>query len=199
MDYERLKKLQIELSKQVIVKDEFRKVEKISGVDVRRVNESIITAAVLLNKENLRLIDKKVISKKTKSKYDSGFRCFSDGSYMIEALNRLSEKPDLIFVSGQGILHPRLGLASYVGLQLEIPSIGVASSLLVGDMIDNRILIDKEVKGLAVITKENSKPLYVSPGHKISLFSAVDFVKKFVVKGHKLPEPLHLARRFVRK
>ena len=100
-------------------------------------------------------------------------------------------------VDGHGIAHPlRAGLASYIGVELAKPCIGVAKSLLVGEIEDDKIMIGAEVRGMLVRTKEHAKPVFVSPGHLITVERAVEIVKKCIVPPHKLPEPLHAAHRF---
>lgn len=87
-------------------------------------------------------------------------------------------------------------MASQLGMVLDVPTIGVAKTLMMGRSEDGRIEVDKEIRAMEVRTREFAKPLYVSPGHRISLKTAVEMVQKMIVQPHKLPEPLHLAHRF---
>ena len=98
---------------------------------------------------------------------------------------------------GNGILHPRkFGMASHMGVLLDITSIGIAKKLMIGDVKGNRVYVDKELRGEIIATREHSKPIYVSPGNKISLKTSVEIVKNCIKTPHKLPEPLHLAHRY---
>jgi deoxyribonuclease V len=110
-------------------------------------------------------------------------------------------KPDLILVDGQGIAHPRrFGIASHLGVLLDTPTIGCAKSLLCGahDALGMdvgsaaEIEHDGEVIGMALRTKANVQPVYVSIGHRVNLTTAVSWVSK-CCRGYRLPEPTRLA------
>ena len=114
---------------------------------------------------------------------------------------KLYNTPDLVLVDGQGFAHPRrFGLASHLGLFLDLPTIGCAKSILCGrhkpvgeEFGSHAELIDKgEVVGAALRTKTGVKPIYVSIGHKIGLSSALDWVMK-CCRAYRLPEPTRLA------
>ena len=103
-------------------------------------------------------------------------------------------------VDGHGILHEeKAGLASFIGVELAKPVIGVAKTLLVGEENGDEIMLNGELCGAKVVTKEHARPVYVSPGNMISLKTSVELVKKTMVPPHKLPEPLHVAHRIARK
>lgn len=86
-------------------------------------------------------------------------------------------------------------MATHVGIVLNTPTIGVAKSLLLGVVKNRKVYVDGEVRGYELYTKKGCKPIYVSPGHKISLKTSVKVVKD-CVRGHKLPEPLRLAHLY---
>jgi deoxyribonuclease V len=90
-------------------------------------------------------------------------------------------------------------MASHLGLVLDVQTIGVAKSLMLGKNEDGKILVGNEIRAAEVKTKEHAKPLYVSPGHRISLETSVELVKQCIRLPHKLPEPLHLAHRLAEK
>jgi len=118
----------------------------------------------------------------------------------VEAFNKLENKPDILIVDAHGIAHPRFfGMASHIGLLLDIPTIGIAKKLMVGKKQDNKIVFNNKIIAQEVKTKEYSKPLYVSIGHKVSLKTAVEIVNKCIKLPHKLPEPLHLAHKYANK
>jgi deoxyribonuclease V len=118
-----------------------------------------------------------------------------------EALKRLSVFPDVILVDGQGVLHPRrLGLATHLGLEVGLPTIGVAKKPLIGQFGEIPeepgrwvpIVVEGEVRGAVLRTRRGVKPVYVSPGHLITLAQALAIVQKCLTK-YRLPEPVRLA------
>jgi deoxyribonuclease V len=104
----------------------------------------------------------------------------------------LKTKPSILLVDGNGILHPyRCGLASQAGLTLGIPTIGVAKTLLYGEVSGSSVIIDKEQRGYAYSSRKGRNPVFVSPGHRVSLPTSLDVVEHLSVYKH--PEPLRLA------
>jgi len=100
--------------------------------------------------------------------------------------NGIEKDKILLMVDGNGILHPSgIGIASHIGVVLNIATIGIAKSLLCGEIKDNRIFIKNRLVG------EKIGKIYISPGHKISLKTAVYVVKKFL--KYNIPEPIRLA------
>jgi deoxyribonuclease V len=119
----------------------------------------------------------------------------------LKAYQNITITPDLIVVDGQGIAHPRrLGLASHIGLLLDIPTIGCAKSRLCGKFEEPSTIIGSstelkdadETIGAVLRTKAWTKPIFVSTGHKIDLQSAILWVMK-CCRGFRLPEPTRLA------
>ena len=86
-------------------------------------------------------------------------------------------------------------MASQVGILLDTATIGVAKSLSLGEVKDKTIYVEKEARGYELVTREHARPIYISPGHKISLKTSLEVVKKCIRFPHKLPEPLHLAQK----
>jgi len=105
----------------------------------------------------------------------------------IKAFKKLRAGPDVLFVNGLGINHPRgIGLASHVGVVLGVPTIGVTKGLLCGRVVGGMITVGKKLVGLVV---EN---VFVSPGHLVSVKKAGE-IAAACMRGHRLPEPLFLA------
>ncbi len=104
-----------------------------------------------------------------------------------DAINAGIEKSQiLLMVDGNGILHPGgIGIASHIGVSLDIATIGIAKSLLCGEIKDDNVFINSRLVGKKI------KKIYVSPGHKISLETAVEIVKKFL--KYNVPEPIRMA------
>jgi len=158
-------------------------------------------AAVLLSYPELQLVETAVAEDKIAFPYISGLLSFRECPLMLAACQKLSLNPDLILVDGQGIAHPRrFGIASHLGLIMEIPTIGCAKSRLCGqyqspsnEAGNYTELIDKDmVIGAVLRTKNNVRPIYVSIGHKINLLAAIHWTLK-CCRGYRLPEPCRFA------
>lgn len=197
IDIEKLEKEQKSLAKNLVLKDsiDFSKTVKIGGIASLFSGNQIISACVVLDSE-FEILDQKYYSEKNKFPYIPGFRAYRELPAMVSCINELEEKPEVMFISGHGITHPRLGLASHFSLATGIPSVGIADSLIIGETKGDEVIFEGKVVGKIIKTKEGSKPLYVSPGNLISLKSACELVKRFVKEPHKLPEPLHLAHKY---
>jgi len=137
--------------------------------------------------------------------YVPGLLSFREGPAVLEAFGRLTARPDLLFFDGQGIAHPRrLGLASHLGLLLDIPAIGCAKSRLCGEHEEpgrvrgsTAALTDGgEIVGAVVRTRDGIRPMYISPGHRMDIPSAVVFTLA-ACKGFRLPEPTRRAHTLV--
>ncbi len=132
--------------------------------------------------------------------YVPGYLGFREVPALLAAWSRLPAKPDILLVDGQGTAHPRgFGVACHLGLVLDVPSIGVAKSLLVGtgepgpDVGDTAPLIWKEHRiGTALRTRRGARPLYVSIGHRVSLNTAVAIVLA-AAETRRLPRPIRAA------
>lgn len=197
------KQLQNELRDQVIREDCFEAVQRIAGVDVAFAENNTITkaAVVVLSYPDLTVLESAIAYTPTTFPYVPGFLSFREIPALIQALDKISLTPDLIFCDGQGIAHPRrLGIASHLGVLMDIPTIGVAKSILVGKhepVPPDKgqwvpLIHQKEVIGAAFRSRVNVKPLYISLGHKISLETAIAYVQNCLTK-YRLPEPTRLA------
>lgn len=197
IDLKKLEQEQKKLAKELKILDsiDFSLIDKIGAIDNSFFKNTIISACILLTPE-MEIIDQEYFSDKLKFPYISGFRSYREIPSMVEAFNKLDEKPDVIFVPGHGIAHPRLGLASHFSISTRIPTIGVASSLLEGEVKEDDIIINAKKVGKTLVSKPGSKPMYISPGNLISIKTALEISKKFIRLPHKLPEPLHLAHKY---
>ncbi|MEA3429685.1 MAG: endonuclease V [Nanoarchaeota archaeon] len=195
----KFKKEQHKLGEKVELKDSFSKVKTIAGVDQTFVDDKIISGIIVLDMQTNEVIEKKYAIVEATVPYIPAFRGFREGPAIIEAFNKLENKPDLLMIDGHGVAHPRkIGLASYVGLLLDVPTIGISCKLVDGKIEEGKIYFEKDLRGFEVKTKEFAKPVYISPGHKIGLGSSLKITQE-TLKGHKLPEPLQLAHRYVNK
>ena len=179
----------------------------IGGADVsmNRLAKEGYAGFVTLSYPGLSPIDHSVTKATIPFPYIPGLLSFREIPMLLGAWEKLSVLPDVLVVDGIGIAHPRrLGIASHLGLTLGIPTIGCAKSVLIGkyEEPDNvrgaySYLTDKdEVIGAALRTKVNVKPVFVSPGHLITLEESIEMVLKATIK-HRLPEPTRLAHNTV--
>jgi deoxyribonuclease V len=197
--------LQKELARKIICEDDFEgPIKTVAGVDLGYVQGKGHAVVVVLDFQSLELIEVAEATLPVNFPYIPGLLSFRETPVAMEAFKKLQNKPDLIFCDGQGIAHPRrFGVACHIGLLTEKPTIGVAKSILVGSFEnlgtkrgEFAALIHKgEQIGVALRTKDDVQPVYVSVGHKISLKTAIELTLKCSVKT-KLPEPIRLADRF---
>ena len=197
VDFKKLEEEQRKLSKKVITKDSFDQIELVAGADATYNQNNIISTIVVCDYNTMEVKEKVSVVSKAKFPYVAGFLAYREGPAISEAYSKLNNKPDVMIFDGNGILHPRkCGLASHIGVLLDQTSIGVAKQLFLGDVKNNKVYVDKQPRAEAIVTREHSKPIYVSLGHKISLKTSVEIIKKCLKFPHKLPEPLNLAHRF---
>jgi deoxyribonuclease V len=197
--------LQSALAERVVLEDDFVPPRVIAGVDVGFEEQGSITlaAAVLLDADTLQLIAHSVARIPTSMPYVPGLLSFRELPALLQALRDLPQIPDLIYCDGLGIAHPRrLGIASHLGVVTGLPTIGVAKSILVGTHAElpqekgARVPLRHagEQVGWMLRSKDKVKPLIVSPGHRVSMDTAVELVLA-CCRGYRLPEPTRLADR----
>ncbi len=195
----KLKEEQLKLAKEVVLKDSFSKVNLIGGCDQAFIKDDVISGVVVCDKD-MNIVEEKYAVVKSQIPYAPGFLFYREGPAIIEAFNKIGKKPDVLLVDGNGILHPRrMGMASHLGVVLDVPTIGVAKNLMMGDVKEGKVYVEKEVRGIKLTTREYARALYVSPGHNISIGKCIEIVKGCLRPPHKLPEPLHLAHKYVKE
>ena len=155
---------------------------------------------IVCDAKTLEVIESQCATVPSNIPYKPGFLAYREMPAMIEAFSKLENSPDIILVDGHGITHPRrMGLATHFGLVISRPTIGVAQTLIAGNVEQGKIFIDKELCGFEVKTKEHARSLYISPGHMVSLGTSLKTVQECLRPPHKLPEPLHLAHKAARR
>ncbi len=196
--------LQRELAERVSLRDELPDpVRFVAGVDVScsRFAPQVYAAVVLFDLVESILVETATAQAAESFPYVPGLLSFRELPVVLEAFRRLQKVPDVVLVDGQGIAHPRrFGIASHLGLWLDLPTIGCAKSRLCGEHGEpgkNRgdwsSLIDaREEIGRVVRTRDRIKPLFVSPGHKVGMELAVRVVLA-CGRGYRLPEPTRQA------
>ena len=183
------------------------KVERVAGADIstQRGEDTAYGGFVVLDAGTLEPVAKASAAVKLGFPYVPGLLSFRELPVLSEAWARLDVRPDVLIFDGQGTAHPRrFGLACHGGLLFGVPSIGCAKSLLVGTygkLGDARgstapITHKGEVVGMAVRTRRNVLPVYVSPGHMMDLPTAVDLVLR-VTSRYREPETTRHAHRLV--
>jgi deoxyribonuclease V len=199
INLKKLEEEQIKLAKQLVIKDsiDFKLADRICAIDNAFFENKIISACVVVNKD-MEILEQQYFSDKMRFPYISGFRAYRELPAMIEAFNKLDEKPDVVFIQGNGISHPRLGLASHFSISTNVPTIGIANSLLEAEEKGPDIVVGKKVVGKILVVKPGSKAMYISPGNLISIETAYNLSKELVRLPHKLPEPLHIAHKYGR-
>lgn len=179
----------------------------IAGVDVRvlRNKDRVFCAIVTLSYPGGELIEIVDSESGIDYPYVPGLLTFREGPVVLKCFRKLRSCPDILMFDGQGYAHPRrMGLATHMGIVLDIPSIGCAKSKLIGCYRQpgkrkgdySLIHEDDEVIGAALRSRDNTKPVFVSAGHRISLASSIK-ITKFFCKT-RIPEPTKLAHNYLK-
>ena len=201
---EEARKIQEQLSGFVISKDELKRIEKISGVGVAfsKDENKISVSCVSFSFPQLQILDQIVEKRSYYFPYIPGLFAFSVGPAILSALKKI-ERPDLIIFPGRGIDHPRkLGLASHLGVLLDIPTVACSKRPLWKDHPEPSeekgvyVFVEDEsgkLIGSVVRTKEKLKPIYVTIGHKISIQTAVQIILECSA-NYRIPKPLRYAQ-----
>jgi deoxyribonuclease V len=198
--------VQLRLRGQLVLEWDDRPVESVAGVDICYIGENARAAIVVMKYPALSPAETVKAETPITFPYIPGLLAFREGPPFLAAWEKLHHKPDLVMFDGQGIAHPRgTGLASQMGLSIGRPTIGVAKSHLYGIYLepgsnrgDYTFLYDesdpKQIIGAVLRTKENARPLFISPGHLIDVRQAIEFVMA-CVKAHRLPETTRQAHQ----
>jgi deoxyribonuclease V len=203
LEQEEAKALQRELAKRVVREDRLDEVRHITGVDmaINEVNGMARAAVVLLSYPALEIVEQHVFEEPVRMPYIPGLLSFREIPCILGAFDLLKQQPELVMVDGQGIAHPRrLGIASHLGLWLDLPTIGCAKSILTGhhgplsEEVGSWVPLeaDREVIGAVLRTRARVKPMIISLGHRISLETSLRYVLA-CARGYRLPEPTRLA------
>ena len=202
--------IQKTLSRKIIIEPLGKSVHTILGIDTAfdNTNNMCFTAAVLLSFPTLKKLEEKYVADKIVFPYIPGFLTFREGPSILKVLGLIKRKPDLLMFDGQGIAHPvKMGIAAHIGVLFNIPSIGCAKSRLFGTYSevgkkrgDFSYLKDNIGKTIGVVlrTKDNTRPLFVSPGHLLDVKTSMEIILTSTA-GYRLPEPTRLADKLSKK
>lgn len=181
----------------------------IAGADVsfNRFSTTIYAGIAVFSFPDLKLLSYSLAQTETRFPYVSGYLAFREVPALSKAWDGLEEKPDLMILDGQGILHPRqMGIATHFGILKDLPTIGCAKTMLYGDYNNpdlekfstSPIYAKGELAGYALRTKVAVKPVFVSPGHLTDVESSLDIIKQCVGK-YRIPEPTRIAHEMVNR
>jgi len=195
--------IQQQLRAEVITTDQLETVQHVAGVDMGFEADGTISraAVAVLSFPDLQLQESAIARRPTSFPYVPGFLSFREIPAVLDALEKISITPNLILCDGQGFAHPRrFGIACHLGIIIDVPTIGVAKSLLVGkheEVPEQRgswqpLVHQGETIGAVLRTRPKTKPLYVSSGHRVSLPTAIEYVLRCTPK-YRLPETTRLA------
>jgi deoxyribonuclease V len=199
-------RLQGDLHQRLVLEWDGRDLTNIGGVVFNESGGSVQASIAVLSYPDLTPIISSTGNASSGFPYVPGLLAYRVGPSILNAWEKLGLKPDLLMVQAHGIAHPRgLGLASHLGLWLNIPTIGVAKTLLYGNESDPPMkvgdwteLVDERsperVIGAVLRTCDSARPVYVSPGHLIDLQHSIDFVRE-CCRGYRLPEPIRSAQK----
>lgn len=195
--------IQKRLRAHLVIRDEIPPVRRVAGVDVGFENHGRTTraATAVLDPTTLALSESAVARRPTDFPYVPGMLSFREIPAILAALTALTAPPDLLICDGHGIAHPRrLGIAAHLGLVTDIPSIGVGKSRLCGthqpvpaarhahtDLTDGA-----ETIGTVLRSRERVQPIFVSPGHRVGLNTALVWVQRCLTR-FRLPETTRAA------
>ena len=166
-----------------------RNITTVVGCDATYIQGKTVAAAVAVDYNNLTVRRASVVEEPTRFPYIPGLLAFREGPAVLRAIRAFRPSSYVCMVDGHGLAHPRrFGLACFVGLSLNRPTIGVAKSRLYGS-VRGELVVDEQGRTIAELMKlpGSGKTIYVSVGHKISLQVAVKLVKHCITPQGPLP------------
>jgi len=202
------RRLQERLRERVVLEDDFQPIRFVAGADLAfDPSTQIAFAGVIVYRfPGLEEVERRRARRKLRFPYVPGLLSFREGPALLAAFARLRTEPDVILIDGHGLAHPRrFGIACHLGVLFDKPTIGCAKSLLVGEHAEpaapagsaTPLLLGGERVGVVLRTRENVKPIYVTPGHRVSVDSAVELVR-LCLDGFRIPKPTREADHYVR-
>lgn len=207
-DFKHYLHIQEELARKVIAIDQPGDINFIAGVDVayEKEGDRVVAAITILNAQTLELVETSSHAEQVSFPYIPGLFSFRELPPVLKAFDALKIRPDLIICDGQGYAHPRrFGLACHLGVELDMPTIGCAKTRLIGEYNEPGVARGNysdlkdgdETIGYVLRTQDNTNPVFVSVGHKVSLKTSVDWVLK-ACNEFRLPETTRTADHAVK-
>ncbi len=192
-------RLQEQLGERVVLEDRFEGIRFVAGADLAfdPKTDLAFASVIVYRFPELAEVERRSARKKLRFPYVPGLLSFRESPVLLAAFTRLRTEPDLILIDGHGRAHPRLfGIACHLGLLLDKPTIGCAKSLLVGESEEpgrragstSPLTFKGQRVGTALRTRDDVKPIFVTPGHRVSLETAVKLVRQ-CLDGTRIPKP----------
>jgi len=202
-------RLQEQLRDRVVLEDCFNRIRYVAGADIAFDPETQVAFAgvIVYRFPELEEVERRMARRKLGFPYVPGLLSFRETPILTAAFARLKTEPDLLLIDGHGRAHPRLfGIACHIGVLFDKPTIGCAKSLLVGEAGEpaakagsTAALIFRGARvGTVLRTRDNTKPIFVTQGHRISLRTAVKIVRQ-CLDGYRIPKPTREADHYVRE
>ena len=181
----------------------------VGGADISytRGDDRFFAAVVILEWPSLQTVEEATHAEKVTFPYVPGLLSFREGPPLIRAFEKLKRAPDVVLFDGQGIAHPRgFGLASHMGVLLNVASVGCAKTKLVGEHDEvgeaagdyTELVYGGRAVGAVVRTKDRVKPIYVSQGHRVGLRQSIRLALS-CCRGYRIPEPVRQAHLLVNR
>jgi len=196
-------RIQEKLKDYIVWEDKVEKLELIGSSDVSYKEDIAQVCVCVMKFDDLKIKEKIILKRKVRFPYKAGYLMFREGPLILEAIEKLKTLPDCFIFDGNGVLHPKnLGLATFLGIILEIPTIGCAKTLFLGKYKTpsekrgsfSYIRYKGKILGMALRTQNNVKEVFVSCGWGITLKKAKDIVLK--ISKFRIPEPLRIAHLY---
>ncbi len=202
---EEAKKIQNDLANRNVFREFTGHPKVIASADLAYSPERNLFFACVVVFIDHQIIEKKCETGISEFPYVPGFLSFREIPPLLKCFEKVESTPELLVVDGHGIAHPRrFGIASHLGMWLNIPTIGVAKKKIVGkyqEPVDETgfysyLTYKEEVIGAVMKCRQGTKPVFISPGYLIDLSSSIRIVKE-LIDGYRIPYPTRIADKLV--
>lgn len=203
------KELQEQLRQKITLEKLDEDVEFVAGADIsfNRGSNMMHAAIIVLRLQDLQPVARSLVSDETPFPYIPGLLAFRELPVLWKAWNQLNVKPDVLIMDGHGLAHPRrMGIATHFGIEIDWPTMGCAKNILTGS--HEKLATEKgasvpltdneEQVGLALRSRTNVNPIYISPGHKMNFKDSYAIAMQVLTK-YKLPRTTRLAHEWANK
>jgi len=202
-------RLQQRLRQRVILEDAFGPIRTVAGADLAfdPKTDEAFGGVIVYRYPDLEEVERQTARRKLRFPYVPGLLSFREAPVLLAAFARLRTEPDLVLIDGHGRAHPRhFGIACHIGVLFDKPAIGCAKSLLVGEYVEpspragaaSPLWLQGERVGSVLRSRANVKPIFVTPGHRVSVETALRLVLK-CLDGYRIPKPTREADHYVRQ
>ncbi len=190
-------------AERAVIRDDFMDIRLIAGIDQTFAGDMMLSGIVVLDYPSLEIVERVFSIEQVIFPYIPTFLSFREGPAIMSAFEKLKNRPDILMVDGAGINHPRrAGIATHIGVALDVPTIGITKKLLCGSgeepvEVDEAspLLYEARKVGWLLKSIKRGRAIIVAPGHRVSLESSLSIVRS-CLRGHKLPEPARLAHLY---